>query len=54
MVAGIPDGEATIKRFSTRDGKIILTPANQRLAPMEFDPSEVTVYGKVVTVMRRL
>lgn len=54
VVAGIPDGEATVKRFSTHDGKVVLTPANARLSPMEFDPSEVTVYGKVVTVMRRL
>jgi repressor LexA len=54
VVAGIPDGEATVKRFSTRDGKVVLTPANERLEPMVFDPSEVAVYGKVVTVMRRL
>ena len=54
VVAGIPDGEATVKTFSTKDGKVILTPANERLSPMEFDPSEVTVYGKVVTVLRRL
>jgi repressor LexA len=54
VVAGIPDGEATVKHFSTEDGQIVLTPANQRLSPMVFDPSEVTVYGKVVTVLRRL
>ena len=54
VVAGIPDGEATVKRFSTHRGRVVLTPANDRLAPMEFDPSEVTVYGKVVTVLRRL
>ena len=54
VVAGIPDGEATVKQFSRRDGRVVLTPANQRLAPMEFDPGEVTVYGKVVTVLRRL
>jgi len=54
VVAGIPDGEATVKRFSTRDGRVVLTPANERLEPMVFDPAEVMVYGKVVTVMRRL
>jgi repressor LexA len=54
VVAGIPDGEATVKRFSTKDGRVVLTPANQRLSPMEFAPDEVTVYGKVVTVLRRL
>ncbi len=54
VVAGIPDEEATVKSFSIKDGKVVLTPANARLEPMVFDPSEVTVYGKVVTVMRRL
>ena len=54
VVAGIPDGEATVKRFATRDGKVILNPANERLSPMEFAPEDVTIYGKVVTVLRRL
>ena len=54
VVAGIPDEQATVKTFSTRDGKIVLTPSNARLEPMVFDPSEITVFGKVVTVLRRL
>ena len=54
VVAGIPGEEATVKRFSTRGGVVVLTPANQRLSPLEFDPAEVTVYGRVVTVLRRL
>jgi len=54
VVAGIPDEEATVKHFSLRDGVVVLTPANDSLSPMEFDPSEVTIYGKVVTVLRRL
>ncbi len=54
VVAGIPDGEATVKAFSTRNGSVVLTPANPRLGPMVFDPAEVTVFGKVVTVLRRL
>jgi SOS-response transcriptional repressor LexA len=32
----------------------VLLPANERLAPMEFDPADVTIFGKVVTVLRRL
>jgi len=54
VVAGIPDEEATVKTFSTEEGNVVLTPANPRLEPMVFDPDEVTVFGKVVTVMRRL
>ncbi len=54
VVAGIPGDEATVKTFSRKGSKVVLLPANQRLAPMEFDPKEVTIYGKVVTVLRRL
>ncbi|HXQ63020.1 MAG TPA: transcriptional repressor LexA [Acidimicrobiales bacterium] len=54
VVAGIPDEEATVKTFTRREGKIVLTPANPVFSPMEFAPAEVTVYGRVVTVLRRL
>ena len=54
VVAGIPGEEATVKTFLAKRGKIILRPANAVLEDMIFDPSEITVYGKVVTVLRRL
>jgi repressor LexA len=54
VVAGIPGEEGTVKTFSRKGGKVVLLPANARLSPMEFDPAEVTIYGKVVTVLRRL
>jgi repressor LexA len=54
VVAGIPGEEATVKKFSRRGNKVVLIPANERLSPMELDPADVTVYGKVVTVLRRL
>ncbi len=54
IVAGIPNGEATVKTFARRRGKVVLTPANPNMSPMEFEPDEVTVYGKVVSVLRRL
>jgi repressor LexA len=38
VVAGIPDGEATVKTYQSADGRV----------------SDVTIYGRVVTVMRRL
>jgi SOS-response transcriptional repressor LexA len=31
-----------------------LKPANERLSPMEFDADDVRIFGKVVTVLRRL
>jgi SOS-response transcriptional repressor LexA len=32
----------------------VLLPANARLEPMEFAPEDVNVFGRVVTVLRRL
>jgi repressor LexA len=54
VVAGIPGDEATVKTYRRKGSTITLMPSNARLAPMEFDASDVTVYGKVVTVLRRL
>jgi repressor LexA len=54
VVAGIPDEEATVKIFKRRRGKVVLVPANPRLSEMEFRPDEVAIYGRVVTVLRRL
>ncbi len=54
VVAGIPDDEATVKTFKRRRNKIVLTPANARLSEMEFRSDEVTIYGKVVSLLRRM
>jgi repressor LexA len=54
VVAGIPDDEATVKTFARRRGKVVLTPANPSMEPMVMDPEDVTVYGKVITVLRQL
>ena len=54
VVAGIPGEEGTVKTFTRRGNKIVLLPANSRFEPMEFDAADVTIYGKVVTVVRRL
>jgi repressor LexA len=54
VVAGIPGEEATVKGYSRKGTKVVLLPANTRLEPMAFDPDEVTIYGKVVSVLRRL
>jgi repressor LexA len=54
VVAGIPGEEATIKTFMRRRNKIVLRPENSSMEEMIFDPSEITIYGRVVTVLRRL
>ena len=54
VVAGIPGDEATVKTFLRRRNKIVLRPENSSMDEMIFDPSEITVYGRVVTVLRKL
>jgi repressor LexA len=54
VVAGIPGEEATVKTYTRKGGKVVLQPANPRFEPMVYDPREVTLFGKVVTVLRRL
>src|SRR5581483_321922 len=54
VVAGIPGEEATVKTYTRKGGKVVLMPANATMAPIELDAGEVTIYGKVVTVLRRL
>ena len=54
VVAGLPGEEATVKTYTRKAGKVVLVPSNPRLSPMELDPTDVTIFGKVVTVLRRL
>ena len=54
VVAGIPGEEATVKTFTKHGSRVVLVPSNERLAPMEFDAGEVEIFGRVVTVLRRL
>ncbi|MCU1428710.1 MAG: regulatory protein LexA [Actinomycetia bacterium] len=53
VVAGIPGEEATVKTFVRRRGKIVLRPANPTMDEMVFEPDDVQVFGKVVTLLRR-
>jgi len=54
VVAGIPGEEATVKTFLRRRGKVVLQPANPTMDELVFEPDDVQVYGKVVTLLRRL
>ena len=54
VVAGIPNDEATVKSFSQSNDQVILTPANPTMSPMRFSANEITIYGKVVSVLRKL
>jgi len=54
VVAGIPGEEATVKTLQRRRGKVVLRPANAQMDEMVFEPPDVTIYGKVVSLLRRL
>ncbi|MFZ4516087.1 MAG: transcriptional repressor LexA [Acidimicrobiia bacterium] len=54
VVAGIPGEEATVKTYLRKGNTITLRPANPALTDMVFGPDEVEIFGKVVTVLRRL
>ena len=54
VIAGIPGEEATVKTFLKRRGKIVLRPENPTMDEMVFDANDVTIYGKVVSLLRRL
>ena len=54
VVAGIPGDEATVKTYQSRGTNIVLVPANPTMEPMEFPADEVSIFGRVVTVIRRL
>jgi len=54
VVAGIPGEEATVKTFLKRRGKIVLRPEHPTMGEMVFEPEDVSIFGKVVTLLRRL
>jgi repressor LexA len=50
IVAAMIDGEATVKTFSRKSGKIWLLPANDDFAPI--DGTHCEILGKVTAVLR--
>jgi repressor LexA len=54
VIAGIAGEEATVKTYQRKGMMISLVPSNPRLKPMLFPADEVEIFGRVVTVMRRL
>lgn len=54
VVAGIPGEEATVKTYFRKGSTVTLQPANPTMEPMQFGPDEVRIFGKVVTVLRKL
>jgi repressor LexA len=54
VVAGIPGEEATVKTLLRKRGKVVLRPANEAMEDLVYEPDEVRIYGKVVTLLRRM
>lgn len=54
VVAGIPGEEATVKTFSKKGSTVTLIPSNPSMEPMDFHSDDVQIFGRVVTVLRRL
>lgn len=52
IVAAMIEGEATVKTFKQRDGRVWLLPQNDSYDPIPGE--EATVLGKVVAVLRRV
>jgi repressor LexA len=54
VIAGIPGGEATCKTFTQKGNQITLLPSNPLHEPIVLSDDEVTIYGKVVSVVRKV
>ena len=54
VIAGIPGEEATVKTFRRDGDDVVLVPSNSRLEPLVFPAGDVQIFGRVVTVMRRV
>ena len=50
---GIPGEEATVKTFARKGDKVVLRPANSAMVDLVFRADEVSIYGKVVSLLRR-
>jgi repressor LexA len=51
VVAGIPDGEATVKRYFPQGARVVLKPENATIEPLEFSAADVDL-RRVISVLR--
>ncbi len=54
VVAAINDDEATVKTFIQKGNQVILRPHNENMEDIIQEANEVEIYGKVVTVLRKV
>ena len=54
VVAGFDDEEGTVKHFQRDGSTIVLVPSNPNYSEIRRSADEVTIYGRVVTVLRKV
>jgi repressor LexA len=54
VVAGIPGEEATVKTFTRKGSRVVLLPANERYQPIDLPVDDVRIFGRVVTILRKV
>lgn len=54
VVAGLPGEEATVKTLKQKGPRVVLEAANAAYPDLVFDSADVLIFGRVLSVLRRL
>lgn len=54
VVAGLPGDEAAVKRFHRDGDEVVLVSSNPDYPPRRYPARELRIYGRVVSILRRL
>ena len=54
IAASVPGDETIVRRFRTDSDQTVLEPADTAMAPLRLDPADVSVHGRVVSVLRKV
>ena len=54
VVAGLPGDEAAVKRFRREGDEVVLVSSNPDYPPQRYPARDLRIYGRVVSVLRRI
>jgi repressor LexA len=54
IVVALLDGETTVKRYSVKNGEVLLIPENKRMKPIPTQGKNLEIQGRVVSLQRKL
>ncbi|MBM4304520.1 MAG: repressor LexA [Deltaproteobacteria bacterium] len=54
IVVALLDGETTVKKYSVRNGEVLLIPENKRMHPIPTQGKNLEIQGRVVSLQRKL